>query len=397
MATSINSGQVDTADPVSQRLAVDMHEPIRMLDPDVSQFSTILMDSRLQDEKAESFKKEWLEDRLMPRVLSLGASATSSATTLTTGSGEAAYAKTGDIIRIPETGEAVRVTASDASASLTVVRGLGSVTAASANSGGAGSLVIVGGSNGQGAGLPVRLITVQTHNYNYTQIVRNAYGFTRTAQQTKWYGGKKILEYEREKKATEHKADIENMLFFGARAYSANSDAGHPQGQSGGLREFVTTNVTDAAGTFDKAELQDFLTSGLQYGGQRKVLFCAPIIAQVLGEFLQDNWVQSPPGTKFFGANVNGVISAAFGAEIPVIVKRQWGAMGTPSSTLNRYSSLAFLVDLDSVRLAPMQRSVRLQDRQANDIDGNSEEYLAELTLVVQQETHHAILKNVTG
>jgi hypothetical protein len=38
-----------------------------------------------------------------------------------------------------------------------------------------------------------------------------------------------------------------------------------------------------------------------------------------------------------------------------------------------------------------------LQDRQANDIDGNSEEYLAELTLVVQQETHHAILKNVTG
>jgi hypothetical protein len=398
MATSINSGQVDTADPVSQRLVVDMHEPIRMLDPDVSQFSTILMDSRLQDEKAESFKKEWLEDRLMPRVLSLGASATSSATTLTTGTGEAAYAKTGDIIRIPSTGEAVRVTASDASASLTVVRGLGSVTAASAASGGQGTLVIVGGSNGQGAGLPVRLITVQTHNYNYTQIVRNSYGFTRTAQQTKWYGGKKILEYEREKKATEHKADIENMLFFGARAYSANSDAGHPQGQSGGLIEYISTNRTDAAGTFDKAELQDFLTNGLQYGSQRKVLFCSPIVSQVFGEFLQDNWVQSPPGTKFFGASVNKVISAAFaGAEIPVIVKRQWGSMGTPSSTGGLYSSLAFLVDLDSVRLAPMQSSVRLQDRQANDIDGNSEEYLAELTLVVQQETHHSLLKNVTG
>lgn len=395
MATTINSGRVDTADPVSNRLVVDMHEPIRMLDPDVSQFSTMLMDSRLQSERAESFKKEWLEDRLIPRVLSLGASATSSASVLTTGAGEAAYAKTGDIIRITQTGEAVRVTASDASASLTVVRAVGAVTAATAASGGAGTAVIVGGSNGQGAGLPARLITAQTHNYNYTQIVRNAYGFTRTANQTKWYGGKKLLEYEREKKATEHKADIENMLFFGARAYSANSDAGHPQSQSGGLIEFISSNITDASGTFDKAELQDFLTEGLQHGGPRKVLFAAPIVGQVLSEFLQDNWVRATPGTKLFGAKVNGVISGAFGDDIPVVVKRQWGAYGT--GTAGQYGSMAFLVDLDSVRLAPMQSSVRLQDRQDPDIDGVDEEYLAELTLVVQQESHHSLLKNVTG
>ena len=166
MATTINSGRVDTADPLSNRLVIDMHEPIRMLDPETSQFSTMLMDSRLRSDKAESYKVEWIQDRLMPRVLSLGASATSAATTLTTGTGEAAYAKTGDIIRIPETGEAVRVTASDASASLTVVRAIGTVSAASANSGGAGTLIIVGGSNQQGAGLPTRLITQQVANYN---------------------------------------------------------------------------------------------------------------------------------------------------------------------------------------------------------------------------------------
>ena len=393
MATSINSGRVDTADPASNRLVIDMHEPIRMLDPETSQFATMLMDSRLKGDKAESYKVEWLQDQLMPRVLSLGASATSSATTLTTGSGEAAYAKTGDIIRIPQTGEAVRVTASDASASLTVVRAIGSVGAATAASGGAGTAIIVGGSNAQGASLPTRLITKQVANYNYTQIVRNSYGFTRTAVQSKWYS-QGLLESEREKKATEHKADIENTLFFGARAYSASDP---PQGWAGGLIEYIPSgNVTDAAGTFDKGELQDWLRLGLQYGSSQKVIFAAPIVGQVMSEFLQDNWIHAKPDERVFGAKVSGVISGAFtGEPIPVVVKRQWGAYGTGSS--NQYGSLAFLVDLQSVVLSTMQSSVLLKNRQAPDVDGVDEEYLAELSLKVLYPEHHALLKNVTG
>lgn len=148
-----------------------MHDPIRMLDPDVSQFSTMLSDPRLPSEKAGSYIVEWLEDRLMPRVLSLAATAASGDTALTTGTGEGSYAKTGDIIRIPQTGEAVRVTGASASA-LTVVRAIGSVAAASAATGalGGGTLIIVGGSNRQGASLPTRLITKQSRNFNYTQI-----------------------------------------------------------------------------------------------------------------------------------------------------------------------------------------------------------------------------------
>lgn len=395
MATTIVSGVASTADPLSNRLKVDMHDTISMLDPDVSQFSTMLMDSRLKSEKADSYIKEWLEDQLIPRVLSLGASATSAATAITTGTGEAAYAKTGDIIRIPQTGEAVRVTGSDGAASLTVVRAIGSVAAASAASGAAGTAIIVGGSNGQGAGLPTRLITKQTRNYNYTQIPRAAYGFTRTATQSSWYGGN-VLATEREKKAVEIKTDIENGLFFGARAYSATSNSGEPQGQAGGLIEFIGSSyVTDASGTLDKSELQDFLTTGLQTGG-KKVLFAAPKVSQVIGELLADNWVHAQPGLKYFGANVNAVISSAFGDEIPVVVKRQWGAYGT--GTAGQYGSMAFLVDLASVSLAWMQNIVLLKNREANDVDGVDEEYLAEYSVVVKHgsDGHHSLLKNVT-
>jgi hypothetical protein len=395
VATTINSGVVNTASPLSNRLKVDMHDPIRMLDPDVSQFSTILDDPRLGAEKANSFLVEWLEDRLIPRVLSLAVSAASADTTITTGTGEGAYAKTGDILRIPATGEAVRVTSAGASA-LTVIRAVGSVAAASAASGSAGTLVIVGGSNGQGGSLPTRLITQQTRNYNYTQIVRNSYGFTRTADQTGWYGGASgLLEYERGKKATEHKADRENMYFFGARAYSASSPSGHPQAQAGGLVEYITTNKTNASGTWAKASMQDFFTTGLQYGSQRKVFFCSPKIGQVVSAYLADNWIRADVGTTLYGAKVNALISGAFGPEIPVIVKRQWGSFGT--GTAGQYGSQGFLVDLESVARATMQDTIRLANRQANDFDGVDEEYLFEGGLIVRQESHHAWVYNVTG
>lgn len=56
MAVTINSGLVDTADPTQNQLKVDMSEKIAMLDPDVSQFSTMLM--KLPQERAKSFKVE---------------------------------------------------------------------------------------------------------------------------------------------------------------------------------------------------------------------------------------------------------------------------------------------------------------------------------------------------
>jgi hypothetical protein len=242
--------------------------------------------------------------------------------------------------------------------------------------------------------LPTRLITQQTRNYNYTQITRNAYGFTRTAQQSNWWGGTSLLEWEREKKASEHKTDIENTLFFGARSYTGSTG---PQSTAGGLFEYISTNKTNAAGTWSKASMQTFLTSALQYGSQNKVFFCSPLVGQVVSAYLADNWVRADVGTTLFGAHITALISGAFGTQIPVVVKRQWGAYGTATSGQYQPAGLGFVVDLESVALAPMQTSVRLSDRQANDADGVDEEYLAEYSFICRQEPHHALIYGVTG
>lgn len=400
MATTIKSGLQDTASILSNRLIVDMLEPIQMLDTNLSQFSTILDHPDLRGDVLASYLKQWLEDRLMPRTMGLAGGLTGAAdTAVTTNTGEANYVKKGDLIRVVTTGECLRATADGSGTSITVARGVGGVAAVSAaTSTVVGTLVIIGHSTPQGSSLPTMLITQQVQNYNYGQIQRKSWGFDRTARQSSWYS-QNVLDSERDKKLSEFKTDRENTVFFGARSYTSNGDSsGHPLGTAGGLIEFIATNVTDisaASGSLSTTALENFLTGALQYGSQDKVFFVAPKVGQAISHLLSSNWVRAQPDERVYGAKVDAVISGAFGAQIPVIVKQQWGAYGT--GTTGQYGSLGFLVDLQSVRLATMQAPVRLSNRQANDLDGIEEEYLCEETLVVAQEPHHALLKNVTA
>lgn len=400
MATTIKSGLQDTASVLSNRLIVDMLEPIQMLDTNLSQFSTILDHPDLRGDTLASYIKQWLEDRLINRTMALAGGLTGAAdTAVTTGTGEANYVKKGDLIRVVSTGECLRATADGSGTGLTVARGVGGVAAVSAaTSTVVGALVIIGHATPQGSSLPTMLITQQTQNYNYGQIQRKAWGFDRTARQSSWYS-QNVLDSERDKKLSEFKTDRENTVFFGARSYTANGDAsGHPLGTSGGLIEYISTNVTDisgASGALSTTALENFITSALQFGSQDKVFFVAPKVGQAISHLLSSNWVRAQPDERVYGAKVDAVISGAFGASIPVIVKQQWGAYGT--GTTGQYGSMGFIVDLQSVRLATMQAPVRLSNRQANDLDGIEEEYLCEETLVVAQESHHSLLKNVTS
>src|SRR6266496_201798 len=75
MAVPIVSGMVDDFNILANERVIDMDNSIRMLDPDVSQFTTMLM--RVARTDAFSTKTEWLEDELFPRlsaVVSGGAS-----------------------------------------------------------------------------------------------------------------------------------------------------------------------------------------------------------------------------------------------------------------------------------------------------------------------------------
>lgn len=374
-----------------------MSDKIAMLQDDTTQFTTFLQKSAKKE--AFSSKVEWLEDEFFPRLSALSASITAASATMPVTAGQGPYFRQGDIVRIAVSGEAVGVSAAPATDVVGITRSVGAVAAATAASG--AELVIVGNASAQGASLGVRSVTKRVAAYNYTQIFRHPYGFTQTLAASELYGGNEPLK-ERAKKGFEHKRAIENALFWGARDFYAtglSTTDTEPTTVMGGLFEYISTNVKDPSGAMDKAEFESFMSIFLQYGTKNHALFVSPKIAEIISAYARDNWVRSRSGDSSWGQwglQVDAAISGAFGFEVPVIVKRDWGDFATTSS---QYGSFAFSVDLGCVKLRPLRgRNTKLLlNRQAPSEDSTIEEYLTETSFQVEQEKKHGIIKNATS
>ena len=386
MAVPIVTGLEDDQDILQNERVIDMDPVIAMLDPDTSQFMTMLM--RVARSGADSTKNEWLEDEFFPRLSSVLSGGATNGATITVATGEGAYFRAGDIVRNAKTGVAVRII-SVAGDVLTPTNALGRVGFAAHTA--ADQLLITGNASAQGAGLGTEKITKRVAQFNYTQILRNPYGFTRSLMASKLYGGP-VPEKERKKKAVEHKRALEYTLFWGTRALDVTGS--EPIGQTGGLFEFVTTNVKNAAGALTKVLLDQYMRDFLQHGEQNGVLFVSPVVSQAISGFLRDAWQPTTTDARLWGAKVDGFISGAYGFKVPVVVKRDWNDFSTANG---QYGGWAFYVNMDGVEMTTLRNTELLRDRQNNDADRYDEEYLTEFGFKVEHERKHGIITGVTG
>jgi len=388
MAVTVLKGNITTADPVADEQVVDMRNEFAELDPDDSQFVTLL--NKLGTRAAVREKIEWLEDQLRPRLLTLSASAASGDTSLALTSGQGAYVAVDDTIRNLTTGELVHVTGITTD-SIGVDRAIGAVSAASSAS--TAQLLIVGSAYKQGASYGTSRIVKRVLGFNYTQIQRDPFSFTGTETSIEEYGGRNPMK-EQVKKMIEHKQSIEQTCFWGAR----NFDSTNKRGYCGGAYEFIASNVNKSVGTLDKSTFDTQITTALQHGNlNTKALFVAPIVAKAMSGFLRDNWVRATPDESRWGVHVDAWISGAYGTEIPVFVKRYWNNFST--SGANGPGGAAFLIDMDYVRYAPLRdRDTQLLLKRQNPGDDlDSREYLTEFSLEFMVENCHAYWSGITG
>lgn len=384
----IATGIVDTETLLADERVVDMQKEFRVLDPDESQFSTML--ERLPSQQAIREKINWLEDEYFPRQTTVNGAQTNVDTAIEVATGTGAYFRAGDLVRNMRTGEAFQVS-SVATDTLTVVRGKGGVAAAAMND--LDALLIVSNVSAQGADYGTLKSVTRVLGYNYTQIVRDPFGFTNTELEIETYGKGDPMN-EIAKKAVEHRRKQEAMAFFGARSFT--SAAPSSVGTAGGLVEYIATNVFSSIGTLTRSVLDDKLRQIFQYGSRNKVIFSAPVPAQALSGLLADNWVQASPGEKVYGAKVTGFVTGAYGDRVPVVTKREWGPFPTAN---NGYGSWLFVVDLDYVKKRTLRNrgTALLRNRQGNGEDKTVHEYRTELTYEIAVEKAHGILKGITG
>lgn len=390
MAQTIKGAPVASDDPVSNELVVDMSEKMHKLQPDITQFTTMLMDVSKKEARREVI--DWLEEEFRQRTSSLAASATSAETslTVTTGEGNTVFA-VNDVVRNMETGEAYLVTSTSAN-SIGITRTWGGVAAASSTS--VGKLMIIGNAFAQGASSGTVRYVQRVRGYNYIQEFREPISFTYVLEASELYGGREPGK-ELVRAGINHKQGVENALFFGARDYDTSASPG-PRGGMGGAVEYISSNITLAGGALTPLEMDTFLMSPLSYASD-PVLFVAPTVAMVLSQMYRGIWQPNTGGVQKYGVKVNSFLDSVYGRSIPVIVKKEWIDL---NATSNNYGTWAFLIDMAHVRLRPLRGwpvgGVRRNIGEPS-ATATVSEFYTPLSLEYGTEKAHGILKGVTS
>ncbi len=346
--------------------------------------------------KSPAFNPEfkWIEDYYGGRYCKVSGTYVTGAVTVTvTGAGSSsAYIFTpGDIVLNKRTGERMRVATIASATTITFGandRSFGS-TAEAAGADGDG-LFLIGNVSEENSNARNVNTTRTTNESNFTQIFKTSIAVSGTEKEVKLYGGPD-LRYQRIKKGTEHALDIERSFWFSEKNSDSNGTQGHPRRSTGGVLEFIeggNSYVQNQGGVLTAPDLNTFLREGFTYSnGGSKYLFCGNVVLQAINELARDQ-IRIVPTTSSYGLNL-----------------RQWfTAFGTVNLIHNPlfvedYSGYAFLLDLEGFgyRFLSNRDTKLFTNVQANDTDGQVDQYLTECGLERKQAPLHAMLKGVTA
>jgi hypothetical protein len=389
MPVTMLTGATTDQDVNQSQRKPDMDNEIGQIDDDESVLAGLLM--RINTRPAISSKVEWLEDEPHPRYTTAAGSYLIGAASFVVAAGTGAYFKAGDVIRNELTGENMLVT-SVATDTLSVTRGIGSVAAA-ASSGAADGIVRVAMAATQGATIPTLIQTKKVAQFNYTQIIRTAAGFTGTAAASEWFGQEDPIAYEIGKKTVEHRREIENMIFLGRRLLVTGPPV---RGFCGGLTDFVTTNVTTIGGNLTTINMENWLRLAGRYreSGSKRVLFAAPIFLSALASFPLGK--MAPPDTNLSSWGIGAIktYTAGSGLKCDIVEKRDWDDFSKTSPALG---GTAIMCEMSGLRLRPLRRTKLLRARQGTNEDAEYFEYLTEVSLEIKHERKFGIIRGVTG
>ena len=382
-------GAISDQDALQNQRKPDMDPEIGQIDDDESVLAGLLM--RINTKPAISSKVEWIEDEPHPRYTTAAGSFTNVAGSFTVAAGTGAYFKAGDIIRDELTGENMLIT-SVATDTLSVTRGFGSVTG-TASSGAADGIVRVAMAATQGATIPTLIQTKKVAQFNYTQIIRSAAGFTNTSAASSWFGQDDVVDYEIGKKTVEHRREIENMLFLGRR----NLVTGPPvRSACGGLTDYVSTNITTVGGNLTQVNLENFLRQAGRFraNGDVRIAFAAPIFLSGMASFPLGRLAPPETNVSQWGVGAIQQYRAGSGLNVNIVEKRDWDDFAKTSPALG---GTMVVCCMNALRFRPLRKTQLLRNRQGTNEDSVYFEYLTEGSLEIKHERKFAIMRGVTG
>ena len=374
-----------TANAQTENVRVrDVSPALQLLEPDEGPLTTIM--AKFRKVRVFNPQVEWFEDELLPRFDTLSADLTAGAATMTVNNYQ--RFRSGDLVKINNV-EVIRVGADPTSSTVTITRAVGTTSAQAAVSG--NNLFIMSNSTAENAAAPSLLSTQKVRQFNYAQIIRDPFGHSQTAIDSKTYGGDDPA-FQRRKFLLEHKRKIENALIHGER-YEDTSGTQYQHSTSGCLA-YIISNVQDMAGETTEAEFEDWIRRNFRFGSKNKLLFSSPVATSVINGFGRDK-IRLAQGEKTYGITMSEYQNA--GRKVMIVEHNQLS--NDLQTDITGIAGYVICLDINDLELCHMGEVLtRFKENiQANNIDGVQNEYRSQISLRLWHERKHGLAKGITS
>lgn len=394
-----------SADWATDERPKNFRELILWRDPNGSAPLTALM-SKMKKETTDDPEFGWFEEELT--IVRLTATTVTATTTTTIGisAGDALNLKAGDLLLVENqtetaayTDEIVRVAVTPtATNSVSVTRGMAGTPAAIADG---ASLTLIGSAYGEGTGAPDAVSRNPSKEYNYTQIFKDAYELSGTAEATRFRTGDPIKN-DKKRKMFDHATRQEFAYLFGKRLEDATGGSnGKPLRMTGGLLEKLaaatasyshTSKVWTTAITVDTFldavyPVFDYGTPAGSAAGNERICLAGNGALNVMNKLAKGaGQIQYEETVKVYGMELRKYI-------LPqgTLYFRTHPLMNVHG----RFKNSMFIIDPSGIVFRPLKgRDTSMKDNiQANDADGRKGQWLTEAGV----EFHHLATMSYQG
>jgi hypothetical protein len=288
---------------------------ILMLDPyDIVAYSMLGTDmGKFNFVNREGKIYEWLEDTFNDRTDAIASGLSASTTTTTAVMTTAALFQPGDVWLAES--EQLWVSAVSGT-TITVVRGFGGSTPATHADAVVATRISRARIDGDDADNSPS--TEVSSNYNYTQIFQRTINVARTKEKIAEYGVASWENYLIDKNMKELMMDLARLPYYGKR-YAGTSSAAR---YAGGLRTFITNNLTDASSAvLTRDMIDDTLQNIHADGGDPNLILTGAHAQRKINDFYE-GFVTTDRSEALGGVLIKKLMNPITGKTLDVVVDR---------------------------------------------------------------------------
>jgi hypothetical protein len=380
MVQKTTIGEIDPSVNPS-RLDVNVDKDINEKFPNADPFIVMLNQSRTKPVDTTRF--EFLDHRPMSWWTHINLLAGYDAAAASMVVDDASIVAPGMIIKIPRTGEEIRIGAVDIDTNTisSLTRGFGSTAAAAIVDD--DDIMIMPNAMEEGYTTPMALSTQPEFGYNYVQTVSTPINLSEQADQVALRAGGSERNRLTRDALFQHRTGMERVAIFGERKRATVNNK--VVLKTGGIISFLSSNVFNLGGSvLTEYDFDDICEQVFRAGSDTKVLVCGGLMQLAITRFAKER-VTVSEDAKSYGLTLKEFTPATGGRLI--IAK---------SKTFEEYySGYGLIVDMKNVDIRYFNKTNLYKNQQNGTSHEFIDEYACDFGMEVRQESTHGLIKGM--